>query len=103
MRWGFIVTVLVACEVEEVAPSGDVSYARVAPILEANCVGCHSDPPSNGAPFSLASFEDAAPRADRIVARAVEGNPSPMPPSGLALSAADELVLIDWADAGAPQ
>jgi cytochrome c5 len=78
--------------------SDDVTYADVAPVLETNCLGCHSDPPS-GAPFSLASYDEAASRADRIVARAVDGVPSAMPPH---LDDAEAMLLVEWAEAGAP-
>lgn len=82
--------------------AADVTYADVEPIIADNCLGCHGTPP-NGAPFSLDSFEAASSRSDRIVARAVDGDPTPMPPSGLALSNDEGQLLRDWDDAGAPQ
>ncbi|MEN0067186.1 MAG: cytochrome c [Myxococcota bacterium] len=111
MRWGLMAVTLIACE-EDDAPNpedtgapvaSDVSYADVEPILISACGNCHGDPLANGAPFALNSFETSAPRADRIVARAVDGVPSPMPPAGLVLSDEEAQLLVDWADAGAPE
>lgn len=84
--------------------AGDApTYADVAPILTQNCVVCHSDPPSGGAPFSLDGYAAASAKATRIVARAVDGDPRPMPPGGLALSDAEAETLVAWLDAGAPE
>jgi len=36
-----------------------VTYiANVKSIIDTNCTGCHSDPPINGAPIPLVTFED---------------------------------------------
>ena len=82
---------------------GGVGYSDVAPILAAHCLGCHSDPPRNGAPISLATYEAASVKADRIVARAVDADPSPMPPGGTVLSDLEASMLVAWAEAGAPR
>ena len=79
----------------------DVTYADVEPILEANCTGCHTDPPQNNAPMALDTYEDASAKAAGIVKRAVDGDPGPMPPSGLVLSADDAETLERWAELGA--
>jgi mono/diheme cytochrome c family protein len=80
-----------------------VTYDDVEPILADHCGGCHGSPTSGGAPFSLDGYQDAADRIDRIVARAVDGDPRPMPPSGLELTNKEANTLIDWLDAGAPR
>ncbi|MEZ4239719.1 MAG: cytochrome c [Myxococcota bacterium] len=80
-----------------------VSYEDVAPILADHCVACHGDPTANGAPFALLAYDDVASRADRIVARAVDGDPRPMPPVELVLSAAEAQTLLDWVEAGTPE
>jgi mono/diheme cytochrome c family protein len=85
------------------ASTGDVTYADVAPILSANCTSCHADPPRNGAPFSLADYAAASGKAARIVARAVDADPAPMPPGGTVLSDAEAATLVAWEEAGAPQ
>ena len=88
----------------QTTPSGDgaPAYADVAPVLDQHCNGCHGDPPS-GAPLTLVGYDAAAAQADRMVARAVDGDPSAMPPGGLSLSNAEMQVLVDWAAAGAPR
>jgi mono/diheme cytochrome c family protein len=84
------------------AASGPV-YADVEPILEEHCTSCHGSPLAGGAPFALDTFALASDKADRIVARAVDGDPSPMPPGNLALSDAEAEILVEWAEAGAPR
>lgn len=78
-----------------------VSYADVEPVLAVHCNGCHTD--GGPAPFALDSYDAAASRSDRLVARAVDGDGGPMPPSGLSLSADEEDILIEWDAAGAPE
>ena len=87
-----------------------VTYDDVAPLLSENCVRCHR--PGGLGPFSLASYDGARARAERIVemvaarrmppwqpardygASAFEGEPR--------LSGADVDLLRRWAAAGAP-
>lgn len=58
----------------------EVTYtANIRPIITNNCIGCHSNPPTNGAPFSLTTFEDVSGRANRVFTRTNNGT---MPPSG---------------------
>lgn len=83
--------------------ASDTTYADVAPILEQHCTSCHADPPVSNAPFALTTYEDASGRIDRIVARGVDGDPGPMPPSGLSLSEDEMDTLLDWQDAGTPE
>lgn len=120
---------LVACDAEEISDTGedavqdesddpnddvedvdeeedeeeevDVSYADVEPILAAYCTGCHTE--GGPSPFALDSYADAAPRAGRIVARAVDGSGGPMPPAGLALDDDEAAILEAWDAAGAPE
>ncbi len=92
-------------------PERDVP-CDVAAIIAQHCTGCHSDPPSYGAPFSLttrAAFQAPAPsdptRAIYDVAdeRVNESDTSRrMPPaSAPALSAADVGTLSAWLQGGA--
>jgi mono/diheme cytochrome c family protein len=83
-------------------PAGP-TYDDVAPILDAHCTACHGTPLAGGAPFALDSYQAASSKADRIVARAIDGDPRPMPPSGLELSRKEENTLLDWVDAGMPR
>lgn len=71
----------------------------VQPILEANCVRCHTEPPQNGAPFSLETYDDALAHADRIVVRAVDEETMPL--GGPPLSETDQETLATWFEQGA--
>jgi hypothetical protein len=56
-------------------PPADVTFAaEIAPILHAECAGCHR--PGGSAPFSLLTYDDAQERAPRI-ARATAGRVMP--------------------------
>lgn len=56
----------------------------IAPIMSASCVGCHADPPRNGAPFSLVNFSQVNQRANGVFNRMnlQSGSAGAMPPSG---------------------
>lgn len=82
-----------------IAPAG-VAFNAVKTVLANNCAlsGCHAGPsPQNGINFS----DDCTivSQSARIKARAVDGNPSFMPPS-TQLSAADKQKITDWINAG---
>ena len=100
MRLVSLIVTLVACEATS---ETDVTYADVEPLIADNCLGCHGDPLANGAPFAIDSFETASASADRIVARAVDDEARPMPPSGLVFSEDEGELLREWAAAGAPR
>ncbi|PCJ94962.1 MAG: hypothetical protein COA50_11330 [Flavobacteriaceae bacterium] len=72
-----------------------VSYdGNIKAAINGNCLGCHSNPPRNGAPFSLATFNDVKSRADGILA-AIKKQTSEngaMPPSGRLPQATIDLV-----------
>jgi Flp pilus assembly protein TadD/mono/diheme cytochrome c family protein len=88
----------------------DVTYSRdIAPILNANCVTCHR--PGAVGPFSLATYDDVAPRAELIAQ--VTGRrymPPWKPEAGFGefqderrLSDANIDIIRRWAAAGAPK
>lgn len=83
------------------APAG-INFSAVRAVLQANCAlsGCHAGPsPQNGINFSLDCT--IVINWDRIKARAVDTNPSVMPPAPNApLSAADKQKILDWITAG---
>lgn len=89
-------------------------HEDIAPVVHANCVGCHFE--GGSAPFSLVTYEMAstlAPLLDEAVAAGT------MPPWGaletdecqpthtwrndLRLSAAEKQLFADWVAAGAPE
>ncbi len=93
-----------------------VGFCDAAAVVAAKCVRCHSDPPANGAPFSLQSYDamtEPAPtasdpgrtRADRMRA-AVESREMPyvalaLDPPVEPLSCEERTTLLTWLDAGA--
>jgi hypothetical protein len=82
------------------APAGSL-FLAVKAVLATNCAtpGCHSLPtPQNG--LNFADDCTIVGQGLRIKARAVDANPSQMPPSGPQLSAADKQKIVDWLNAG---
>jgi uncharacterized membrane protein len=77
----------------------------VQAVFQARCLGCHSDPPMNGAPMSLASYanltaisfaDPAATFAQRALSR-MQNTAAPMPPAPNArASAADIATVSAW-------
>lgn len=66
----------------------------VAPIIQNACLGCHSSPPVNGAPFALVNFSQVSQRASGILntMSRQSGTPSAMPPSGRLPQATIDLI-----------
>lgn len=62
-----------------------VTYTgNVKAIIDGSCLGCHSNPPQNGAPFALTNFSQVSSRASSILTAMsrANGSPAAMPPSG---------------------
>jgi len=80
-------------------PTSKVTYnADIASIINNNCNQCHGSTPSNGAPFSLTTYDDVKGRVDRIIARTKSAS-NPMPPSGqISLGLRD--MIQQWKDDG---
>jgi mono/diheme cytochrome c family protein len=74
-----------------------VSYnGNIRSIINSNCLGCHSDPTKNGAPFPLTDYDRVLVRAEngqllRSIKRQT-GEASAMPPSGRLPQATIDLV-----------
>jgi mono/diheme cytochrome c family protein len=80
------------------APAGSF-FTQVKAILAANCVSCHG----GANPTAGINFTDdctIVSKAARIKARAVDFNPSTMPPSGGPISSANRQTIVDWINAG---
>ncbi len=80
------------------APAGSL-FTNVKAILVANCTSCHGGP----SPQSGINFNDdctIVAQSARIKARAVDANPSQMPPSGPGLSASEKAAIVNWINAG---
>lgn len=97
------------------APAIELGYCDVQPFVQTKCVRCHSEPPENGAPFSLATYADwaatppnqDAPAAERAATMVEMGW---MPPTGLDvepevedLSGIERQLLLEWIEEGAPR
>ena len=73
----------------------------IQPIITQNCLGCHSNPPRNGAPFALVTFDQVRSRSSGVL-RTVSlqtGEPGAMPPSNRIPQAAIDLIE-QWIDEG---
>lgn len=67
---------------------------NIATIMQSSCIGCHDNPPTNGAPFGLANYDQVTLRAGAILNRMSlsNGSPGAMPPSGRLPQATIDLI-----------
>jgi hypothetical protein len=83
-------------------------------VLEAKCLRCHSEPPENGAPFSLVTYSDTRePRPSgelvhETMLRVVSTNIMPptsgsFEPPAQPLTCRERTTLLDWLEAGGPR
>lgn len=73
-------------------------FTQVKSIIQSHCLYCHSaTSPSGGISYSTDC--NIVANKNRIRARAVDGNPSPMPQTGL-IPASERQKIIDWMNAG---
>jgi hypothetical protein len=78
--------------------SEGIEFAEVAAILKTRCISCHSGVnPHAGIDFSKVC--DILNHWSRIQARAVEGNPSPMPSTGL-IPIEERTKIMNWIKKG---
>ena len=73
--------------IDEPGQGTPLSYnGNIKAVITNNCLGCHSDPTQNGAPFPLANYEQVLTRAQNgQLFRAINrqtGESRAMPPSG---------------------
>jgi len=84
---------------------GTVSYqAKVVPILQANCYGCHSgSAPSGGQAMGTYTADKAMATSGKLIGTISHATGfSPMPKGGSKLSACKIAVIQKWISAGAP-
>jgi len=79
------------------APAGPL-FTAVRSLLNTNCVSCHNNSIANGG-MNWTVDCNVVINKDRIKARAVDNNPSSMPPTG-PLSQADKDKITAWINAG---
>lgn len=86
----------------------ELTWCDVAPIIEARCQRCHTDPEKNGAPFPLLSYEDTLDNNRyEHMGNAIERDFMPplwleLDPPVVPLSCSEEATLLAWIDADAP-
>jgi hypothetical protein len=73
-------------------------FSAVKTLMDNNCVSCHNNSIQNGG-MNWAVECNIILNRDRVKARAVDNNPSSMPPTG-ALSQADKDKITAWINAG---
>lgn len=92
-------------EGEDLPPSTAITYDNtIAGIVNSSCLGCHSNPPRNGAPFPLVNFSQVRSRANGILSAISRqsGTPGAMPPSGrLPQNTID--TFEEWVNGGTPE
>lgn len=75
----------------------------IRPIIANNCLGCHSDPPVNGAPFSLNTYDRVKDRTENgnllTAINRQTGESAAMPPTGRLPQATIDRIE-QWADEG---
>ncbi len=99
-----------ACQGDEFGATGDLP-CDVWQVLHDKCHCCHQDPPENGAPFPLLTYEltrepygsQGLLRWQRMSVVIQDGEVPPMPFSTAAdLTASEKKILDDWFAACAP-
>ncbi len=77
----------------------NVTFANtIEKLMEDRCTSCHGDPPTNGAPISLVTFDNVkdAVSNNSLISRIENGT---MPPGNLPkLSTAEVQAVKDWQD-----
>lgn len=86
----------VAATVSDI-PAGPL-FTAVRTVLQNNCVSCHNSSVAEGGmnwtiDCNIVTFKD------RIKIRAVDGNPSPMPPTGF-IPPSEQQKIVNWINAG---
>src|SRR5688572_21365400 len=106
---------LVACSGEdpEPEPASGVTWCQALGVLETSCQRCHSEPPQNGAPFSLVTYEHTqapygtmqVPTHTRMRSAVASGFMPlvqiPLEPPVQPLSCEQKTTLLKWLDEGA--
>lgn len=107
-------TLAIACgtDADDSAGASQLTYCDAQPILANKCVRCHSDPPRNGAPFSLQEYADTQITTDNGEHRyermreAIESDFMPyrgimLDPPVEPLTCEERATLLDWLGHGA--
>ncbi len=82
-------------------PNSNITYdGNVESIIASNCLGCHGNPTSNGAPssFNTYSLVKTGVQSGNILNR-INNTTNPMPPNGL-MSQSNRDIIQQWLDDG---
>lgn len=86
-------------------PNSSVNFQDdIQPIMQSSCIGCHNNPPVNGAPFGLVNYNQVSQRATSVFnsMNRQSGTPGAMPPSGRLPQSTINLIQ-EWIDNGKPE
>jgi len=77
---------------------------NIRPIMQNACVGCHANPPVNGAPFSLVNFSQVNQQASAILSAMSKqsGAAGAMPPAGRLPQPTIDIIQ-QWINNGKPE
>lgn len=90
----FIYSCSSSSEDDIIDPGNKTTYnANVKSIMSSSCTGCHGNPTSNGAPFSLTTYGEVKPRAAGILAAISSGA---MPKGGSKLPQSTINIIDQW-------
>lgn len=81
-------------------PNPAVTYTNtVKGIIDSKCLDCHSNPPKNGAPMSLTTYDNVkdAVNSRGLIGRVQDGS---MPPVGDDLTGEQVQAIKDWQTGG---
>jgi len=87
---------------DDVTPptNNDATYSgAVKAIIDSKCLNCHGNPPINGAPMRLITYQEVREAVENrdLIGRVEDGT---MPPSGNNLTAAQVQAIKDWQTGG---
>jgi len=81
-----------------------VTYLDIKPIIDGNCLNCHGNPPQNGAPMSLVTFENVKEAVtNRDLLERInknQGEDGFMPQGGSRLSQFEIELISKWDEDG---
>ena len=100
----FVVSCVGSDDEKDLMEPTEVTYeADIEPITGTICVMCHMDPPINGAPMPLTTYEQVRNAVEtRGLLNRINSSTNPMPPSGLLEENLRERFQA-WADQDFPE
>lgn len=86
-------------------PTEPITYSNeIKSIMDNHCTNCHSDPPINGAPNALTTYDEVRLATEEgVLLERVElapGSPGVMPPFGSTLTSTQINFIKEWMENG---